>query len=383
MRPLGPFSVTREGLTFGVVSAGRVLVAFIASVLFLFTTLADDMLEALVARGVSHRLAFVVLSAVQMVPRMQDRAGSILDAQQARGLPIRGGFRVRVRALVPLIGPVLLGSLIDVRERTFALEARGFGARRQRTAYRVVADPPGDRLAPLGPRRGDGRRRRDRRDRRAGPVTAPRPVEETTGGGIAVRGLRVRYPGRSTPALAGVDLVAEPGQRVGVAGRTGAGKSTLALAVAGFLPRVVRATVEGEIAVGGVDPVRAAAAELARPRRHRFATPANQLSASKLTVREELAFGLENLGIPRGEMDARIDDVLDRLGIRHLEEREPFALSGGEQQRVAIASIVAMGSRVLALDEPTAQLDPAGTDAVAEAPRRARARRRDGARRGA
>jgi energy-coupling factor transport system permease protein len=142
---VGPLSVTREGLTFGLVSAGRVLVAFMASVLFLFTTLADDMLEALIARGASHRLSFVVLSAVQMVPRMQDRAGSILDAQQARGLPIAGGFRVRVRALVPLIAPVLLGSLIDVRERTFALEARGFGARRERTAYRVVSDPPGDR----------------------------------------------------------------------------------------------------------------------------------------------------------------------------------------------------------------------------------------------
>ena len=142
---LGPLSVTREGLTFGLISAGRVLVAFIASVLFLFTTLADDLLEALISRGASHRLAFVVLSAVQTVPRMQDRASSILDAQQARGLPIAGSFRVRARALVPLIAPVLLGSLIDVRERTFALEARGFGARKERTAYRVVADPPGDR----------------------------------------------------------------------------------------------------------------------------------------------------------------------------------------------------------------------------------------------
>ena len=76
---------------------------------------------------------------------MQERASSILDAQQARGLPIGGSLRVRIKALVPLIAPVLLGSLIDVRERTFALEARGFGARRDRTAYRVVADPPGDR----------------------------------------------------------------------------------------------------------------------------------------------------------------------------------------------------------------------------------------------
>jgi energy-coupling factor transport system permease protein len=141
----GPLSITREGLTFGLVSAGRVLVAFLAAVAFLFTTLADDMLETLIARGASHRISFVILSAVQMVPRMQDRAGSILEAQQARGLSIEGSFGRRLRALVPLIGPVVLGSLVDVRERTFALEARGFGARAGRTAYRIVVDPPIDR----------------------------------------------------------------------------------------------------------------------------------------------------------------------------------------------------------------------------------------------
>jgi energy-coupling factor transporter ATP-binding protein EcfA2 len=202
---------------------------------------------------------------------------------------------------------------------------------------------------------------------KAGAADAPAENDgsDRGAGGIAATGLRVRYPGRSAPALAGVDLVAEPGERLGVAGRTGAGKSTLALAVAGFLPRVVRATVEGSLTVDGVDPVRAAASDLLGRVGIVFSTPANQLSASKQSVREELAFGLENLGVPRDEMDRRIDGVLDRLGIAHLADREPFALSGGEQQRVAIASIVAMGSRVLALDEPTAQLDPAGTDAVA------------------
>jgi energy-coupling factor transport system permease protein len=142
---LGPLAVTREGLTFGLMSAGRLVVAFLVLVTFLFTTLADDLLESLVSRGVSHRIAFIVLSAVQLVPKMQERAGSILEAQQARGLAVTGSFMHRIRALVPLIGPVLLGSLIDVRERTFALEARGFGARSGRSAYRVVADPPGDR----------------------------------------------------------------------------------------------------------------------------------------------------------------------------------------------------------------------------------------------
>jgi energy-coupling factor transport system permease protein len=142
---VGPIAVTREGLTFGLISAGRLIVAFLVLVEFLFTTLADDLLESLVSRGASHQIAFIVLSAVQMVPRMQERAGSILDAQQARGLETTGSFGHRIRALVPLVGPVLLGSLVDVRERTFALEARGFGARPGRTAYRVVADPPGDR----------------------------------------------------------------------------------------------------------------------------------------------------------------------------------------------------------------------------------------------
>ena len=86
-------SLTREGLTFGLISAGRLLVVVPGRrSLFLFTTLADDLLEALIARGVSHRLSFVVLSAVQLVPRMQDRAGSILEAQQARGLAIEGSF---------------------------------------------------------------------------------------------------------------------------------------------------------------------------------------------------------------------------------------------------------------------------------------------------
>lgn len=142
---IGPFTLTREGLTFGLISGARIVVVFLAAIAFLFTTLADDTLETLIARGASHRISFVILSAVQMVPRMQERAGSILEAQQARGLSLEGSFLRRIRALVPLIGPVLLGSLVDVRERTFALEARGFGARPNRTAYRIVADPPIDR----------------------------------------------------------------------------------------------------------------------------------------------------------------------------------------------------------------------------------------------
>ncbi len=147
---IGPVGLSWEGIVFGLLSAARILVVFIASILFLFTTLPDDLLEALVDKGASHRLAFVVLSAIQLVPRLQSRAAQILDAQQARGLRVSGSVVTRVRALVPLVGPIVLWSLIDVRERTLALEARGFGARQDRTAYRLVVDPPMDRWLRLG-----------------------------------------------------------------------------------------------------------------------------------------------------------------------------------------------------------------------------------------
>jgi energy-coupling factor transporter ATP-binding protein EcfA2 len=191
-------------------------------------------------------------------------------------------------------------------------------------------------------------------------VTASKPPEAA----LRLAGVTVRYPGRREPSLVEMDLMVEAGECVGVTGRTGAGKSTLALVAGGFLPRVVRATVTGRAAVDGIDATTTDAGALLGHVGIVFATPANQLSASKQTVREELAFGLENLGVSRPVMEERISDVLARLGIDHLAEREPFTLSGGEQQRVAIASIVIMGTRLLVLDEPTAQLDPAGTDDV-------------------
>jgi len=182
---------------------------------------------------------------------------------------------------------------------------------------------------------------------------------------LRIEGLRLRYPGQLAAAIDGVDLAVGSGELVAVAGRNGAGKSSLALAAAGLVPRVVQAAVGGSVWLGGVDALRASAADLAGRVGIVFSIPARQLSGSKPTVREELAFGLENLALPRDEMDARIDRVLERMGIGHLAGRDPFTLSGGEQQRVAVASIVVMEPQTIVLDEPTAQLDPAGAQAVA------------------
>ena len=169
---------------------------------------------------------------------------------------------------------------------------------------------------------------------------------------------RCATPPRAASGARRRHLAVAAGQLVGVAGRTGAGKSTLALLAAGFIPRVVRATVEGDATLDGVGTASRRVTTLGRVGIV-FATPANQLSASKLTVREELAFGLENLAVPRAEMDARIDATSCAARIAHLAEREPFALVRAASSSVAIASIVAMGTGVLVLDEPTAQLDPA------------------------
>ena len=130
--------VTREGLTFGLISAGRVLVAFLASVTFLFrrspTTCSSRSLPGARATG----------SRSSCCPRsrwsLDSRRAPVRSSRRNRlaACPSTGSIGTRIRALLPLVGPVLLGSLIDVRERTFALEARGFGARPDRTAYRVV-----------------------------------------------------------------------------------------------------------------------------------------------------------------------------------------------------------------------------------------------------
>ena len=182
---------------------------------------------------------------------------------------------------------------------------------------------------------------------------------------LKVDGLSVRYLGRSERAIDEVSLGVPGGQIVALAGRTGSGKSTLCLASSGLVPRVVRAAVSGSVLLGDgedqLEATKASASELGGRVGIVFSTPALQLSASKPTVREELAFGLENLAIPRSEMDDRIDAAMTRLGVSHLADREPLTLSGGEQQRVAIAAIAVMGTGVVVLDEPTAQLDPQGT----------------------
>jgi energy-coupling factor transporter ATP-binding protein EcfA2 len=181
---------------------------------------------------------------------------------------------------------------------------------------------------------------------------------------IEVRHLSYSYPSATTPALVDLNLEIPKGQFCGVVGPNRAGKSTLCYVLTGFAQHFFRGKLQGDVRVGGKDVASTPLEELVTFSGLVLDNPFSQITGARFTVREEVAFGLENLGISRVEMDERIDQALHQVGISNLGERSPMTLSGGEQQRLAIASILAMQPKLIVLDEPTAQLDPAGTRQV-------------------
>ena len=166
-------------------------------------------------------------------------------------------------------------------------------------------------------------------------------------------------------ALDGISLEIAAGEFFGLTGTTGSGKSTLCLALNGLVPQATGGVVSGDIIVAGMNTKRAPVAELAMQVGLVFQDPEANLVG--LTVEDEVAFGPENLGLPRDEIAARVDWALDVVGMGEMRRRSSTRLSGGQKQRVAIAAVLAMRPAVLVLDEPTAQLDPAGTEEVASA----------------
>jgi energy-coupling factor transport system ATP-binding protein len=181
---------------------------------------------------------------------------------------------------------------------------------------------------------------------------------------IRIQDFSYTYPGTLHPALKEINLQSPIGQFCGIVGANGAGKSTLCYALTGFIPHFYHGDIEGHARVAGRDVAETPLGELAGEIGLVFQNPFNQISGARFTVREEVAFGLENLGVPRDEMLARVDLALEQAGLAGYEDRSPFALSGGQQQRLAIASMLVMQPKVLVLDEPTSQLDPVGTKEI-------------------
>ncbi len=186
---------------------------------------------------------------------------------------------------------------------------------------------------------------------------------------ITLQNVTYTYPATKAPALWEVSLAVPAGQLCAVVGPNGAGKSTLAYVLAGFVPHFYRGTLTGAVMVAGRDTTATPLNQLVLSAGLVFQNPFNQISGAKFTVREEVAFGLENLGVPRDEILERVEAALKLTGITALADRPPLALSGGQMQRVALASVLVMRPPVLILDEPTTQLDPVGSREVFEAVR--------------
>ena len=174
-------------------------------------------------------------------------------------------------------------------------------------------------------------------------------------------GITYRYPGAASPSLAGLDLEIEPGLTL-VVGGSGGGKSTLLRLLNGLVPQFHGGRISGSARVDGLDPMRTPIRRLALSIGLVFQDVETQSVYG--TVEREVAFGLENAAVPRAQMHDRVDEVLAGLSIGHLRGRRLTTLSGGERQRVQLAAVLALRPRIVALDEPTSQLDPEGAEAV-------------------
>lgn len=172
------------------------------------------------------------------------------------------------------------------------------------------------------------------------------------------------YPDTDHFQLLHINLQVEKGSVVGIVGGSGVGKSTLAKVISGFIPHVDGGTLEGTVTIDGVGLADISLVDAVSHVGLIIQSPFNQISGAKFTVREELAFGLENLGVARDDMAERVAAVAELLSITHLLDRSPYELSGGQMQLVAIASMIIMNTPVLVMDEPTSQLDPGGTRMV-------------------
>ncbi|MEM1946646.1 MAG: ABC transporter ATP-binding protein [Candidatus Caldarchaeum sp.] len=173
---------------------------------------------------------------------------------------------------------------------------------------------------------------------------------------IEVRDLSFTYAGGAKPALSHVSLDVEEGEFVLVVGPSGGGKSTLCRCLNGLIPHFYDGEYSGKVVVDGLEVDRTPTYVLSQHVGMVFQNPQNQLFS--LSVESDVAFPLENLGLPREEIRERVDEALSIMNIEHLRDRSPFELSGGQQQRVAIASILAMRPRIIVMDEPTSCLDP-------------------------
>jgi len=181
---------------------------------------------------------------------------------------------------------------------------------------------------------------------------------------IETKNLTYTYPGGTKPSISGISIKVEKGEFVLITGPSGCGKTTLCRCFNGLIPHFYQGELKGEISVAEMDTTKHQTHEMAKHVGLVFQNPENQLFA--LSIEKDVAFGMENLGVPRAEMRKRVDWALKQTDIYDLRERSPHEVSGGQQQRVAIAAVLAMQPEIIVLDEPTSFLDPLSAEKIFE-----------------
>ena len=171
-----------------------------------------------------------------------------------------------------------------------------------------------------------------------------------------------KYLGADTLALRKINLKIERGEYLVITGPSGCGKTTLCRAINGLVPQFHRGYISGNVIVDGKNTRENNVAELAPIAGLVFQQPENQLVT--LNVEREIAFGPENLGVEVNEVRRRVEELIEMLDLEHLREKHPHEMSGGEQQRVAIAATLALKPQVLIADEPTSNLDPRSAEII-------------------
>ncbi len=172
----------------------------------------------------------------------------------------------------------------------------------------------------------------------------------------SVQGLSFKYPDSPSPAIKDVDLEIAQGEVALLAGPSGCGKSTLLRCINGLIPHMYPGDYSGKVSVGGLTVAETSMSVLSQNIGLLFQNPENQIFM--FSVERDVAFGLQNLSIPRPEMRARVDEAMRLLGITDLADRAPHELSDGQKQRAALAGVIAMRPKLIILDEPTSLLDP-------------------------
>lgn len=179
------------------------------------------------------------------------------------------------------------------------------------------------------------------------------------------RDVTYQYPLTDKPTLKDINIKIEQGKVYGVVGENGAGKTTFCAVLRGFAPSFFQGELKGEVLLEGKNIVEYGG-DISTRIGYVFQNPFTQISGVKDTVYEEVCYGLENFGVPVEEIDRRVCEVMKMTNIESLAMQNPFEISGGQMQRVALASVIVLEPDILVIDEPTSQLDPEGTESVFE-----------------